>query len=107
MQQKRYKVRKYRTYLLAIFGSAEHSLGITEHLAVQQIIARNVRAEAARYDFSNEDLCKLLNKSKTALHSRLVGEVEFRTSELATLAEAMGIEVIDFFEGISRRAAVA
>lgn len=77
---------------------------MTEHLTIQQIVARNVRAEAARYDFSNEDLSKLLNKSKTALHSRLIGDVEFRTSELATLAEAMGIEVIDFFEGTSRKA---
>lgn len=77
---------------------------MAEHLSIQQVVARNVRAEAARYDFSNEDLSKLLNKSKTALHSRLVGEVEFRTSELATLAEAMGIEVIDFFEGTSRKA---
>ena len=77
---------------------------MTEHLTIQQIVARNVRAEAARYDFSNEDLGKILSKSKTALHSRLVGEVEFRTSELAALADAMGIDVIDFFEGTSRKA---
>ncbi|MFW0120235.1 hypothetical protein ACN08Y_10015 [Rothia sp. P5764] len=79
---------------------------MTGHLTIPQIVARNVRAEATRYSFSNEDLGKLLNKSKTALHSRLIGEVEFRLSELAILAEAMGIEVIDFFEGTSRKESV-
>ncbi len=80
---------------------------MTNNMTVQQIVARNVRAEATRYDLSNEELGRILNKSKTALHSRLIGEVEFRTSELAILAEAMGIEIVDFFEGTSRKAPTA
>ena len=86
---------------------SEYLLKSSEKLTVEQIVARNVRAEAARYDLSNEELGKILNKSKTALHSRLVGDVEFRTSELVALADAMGIEVIDFFAGTSRRAVAA
>ena len=78
---------------------SEYLLKSSEKLTVEQIVAR--------YDLSNEELGKILNKSKTALHSRLVGDVEFRTSELVALADAMGIEVIDFFAGTSRRAVAA
>lgn len=78
---------------------------MTENLSIQQVVARNVKAEAARYNLSNKDLEKILGKSKTALHARLVGDVEFRTSELSALANAMGIDVIDFFAGTSRKLA--
>ncbi|MBF0807111.1 hypothetical protein E4U03_00535 [Rothia nasimurium] len=78
---------------------------MSEKMRIEQVVARNVKAEAARYDLSNEDLEKILGKSKTALHARLVGDVEFRTSELSALANAMGIDVIDFFAGTSRKLA--
>lgn len=69
----------------------------TNKTSMHIIVARNVRAEATRRELLQKDLAKILNKSRNSIRFRLSGKVEFQISELETLAEAMGIEVLDFF----------
>lgn len=73
-------------------------LNMTTEMRIEQILARNIKAEAVRYGLTIEDLENVLGKGKTALHARLNGTVEFRPSEMQRLADAMGIEVADFFK---------
>lgn len=89
--------------MLEEFRKTEYVLTMTKDMTIEQIVARNVKAEAVRYGLSIEDLENALDKGKTALHARLNGSVEFRPSELERLADAMGIEVVDFFSQTSKK----
>lgn len=78
---------------------------MTKELTVPERIAFNVKAEAVRYGVTYDDLEKALGKSKTALHARLTGAVEFLPSELALLAELMDIDMKVFMHGVGEKVA--
>lgn len=81
-------------------------MGMTKELTVSERIALNVKAEAVRCGVTNDELEKALGKGKTALHARLNGSVEFRPSELALLAELMGIDMKVFVHGVGGKVAI-
>ena len=60
---------------------------------INQRVARNVRAEMARFGLSQTSLAKAINRSQQALSRRLCGEVAFDVEELDAVARAVGVPV--------------
>lgn len=59
-------------------------------------VATEVRAEMARHQVSQRQLCSVLNISQPQLSKRLLGTIAFDTAELDRLAEHFGIPVERF-----------
>jgi len=59
-------------------------------------IRRKVRAELAYREISGRQLCTLIGMSQSALAARLSGHVEFRISELQTIADAIEVPLSRF-----------
>lgn len=77
---------------------------MTNALTFEQRLVRNVEAEAVRSGLSKKDMSVILGKSLMSIHSRFAGDIEFRPSELNLLANAMGIDITEFFVGTQRKA---
>lgn len=74
-----------------------------QSLRTHQIVARNIRIQARHRKLKYKDIGAILGKSRPVIQSRMSGRVEFRISELETLAAVMNLEVMDFFAGTSYR----
>ena len=59
-------------------------------------VAREVRAELARQRVTQQQAAKWLGISQPQFGLRLNGEIEFRPSELDSLAKALGVPVTTF-----------
>ena len=59
-------------------------------------VAAEVRAELARQKVSQEALCARIGMSQSTLSRRITGEYPFDTTELAKIAEALGVSVAQF-----------
>lgn len=62
-------------------------------------VAAEVRAELARQKVSQEVLCGRIGMSQSTLSRRITGEYPFDTTELATIADALGVPVSRFLVG--------
>lgn len=58
-----------------------------------QLIAQNVRAEAARRRISQRVLAQKMGLRQQSLSQRLLGRVSFRAEELETLARVFDVPV--------------
>lgn len=65
-------------------------------------IADNVAAELARHRYSKRAAALALGMSPLYLYRRLSGDVEFGGSDLAAIADLLGIEAGVFFSGNSK-----
>lgn len=59
-------------------------------------VAAEVRAELARQKVSQETLCQRIGMSQSTLSRRITGDYPFDTTELAKIAEALGVTVTRF-----------
>ena len=59
-------------------------------------VAAEVRAELARQKVSQETLCTRIGMSQSTLSRRITGEYPFDTTELADIAQALGVPVARF-----------
>ena len=64
--------------------------------AFSRRVAAEVRAELARQRVSQEALCARIGMSQSTLSRRITGEHPFDTSELAEIAEVLGVPVSRF-----------
>jgi transcriptional regulator with XRE-family HTH domain len=62
-----------------------------------EFIGREVRAEMARQGVRQRDLAEHLGLSQPQVGKRLAGEIEFRPSELAAVAELLRVPLSQFF----------
>ena len=60
--------------------------------SLAQSVAGNVRAEMARVRVSQTQVGRALGITQQAVSRRLKGEVDFTVTELATVAELLGVE---------------
>jgi transcriptional regulator with XRE-family HTH domain len=67
----------------------------------QTTVAANVRAELARHRISQTSVAKHLGVSRQNVAQRLNGNVDFRISELITIAELVGIPVTTFLTDVA------
>ena len=68
-------------------------------VATHDTIAANVRAEVARAQVTQTDLGEALGLTQTQVSRRLAGHVEFGATELAVLADYLGVAVSTFYAG--------
>lgn len=64
-------------------------------LTTRDIVASNVRAEAARMGYNQVRLGQLLGISQPSINKRWTGKRPWQLEELDSLASALGISVID------------
>lgn len=64
-------------------------------------VAAEVRAEMARQKVSQETLCLRIGMSQSTLSRRMTGEYPFDTTELATIAAALGVPVSRFLNEVA------
>ena len=62
-------------------------------LGVHEIVAANIRAEAARAGFSQVALARALHKAQSVTHDRWVGRTPWRLDELDAVAAVIGVDV--------------
>lgn len=62
-------------------------------MSYAETIAANVRAEARRREIKNQDLAEILGISVVSLSKRMNSKIEFKPSELETLASYMDIDI--------------
>lgn len=53
----------------------------------------NLEAEMVRCEVDREELCKLLNISYQALHSKIVGKTEFKADEMFKIKKRLGTDL--------------
>lgn len=63
-----------------------------------QVIAQNVRAEAARHRISQRVLARELGLSQQSLSQRWLGRVSFKADELGVIARVLGVPVGDLMD---------
>lgn len=68
---------------------------VLEGLTLSEIVADNVRAFAGRRRITRSELARLIGMNNTAAGSRWRGEMEWRLSELPSVANALGVTVED------------
>ena len=71
------------------------SPAVLEGLTLSEIVADNVRAFAGRRRITRSELARLIGMNNTATGSRWRGEMEWRLSELPSVANALGVTVED------------
>ena len=71
------------------------SPAVLEGLTLSEIVADNVRAFAGRRRITRSELARLIGMNNTATGSRWRGEMEWRLSELPSVANALGVSVED------------
>lgn len=94
---------KSSNFLIGELENLIYGKDMTNNMTFEQVVARNVEAEAVRHGLSKKEMGQVIGKSLMSLHSRLNGDIEFRPSELKLLADAMGIEVVEFFTHTSKK----
>ena len=65
----------------------------------QTDLSANIRAELARRGKSQGDLAQLLGITRQGVSQRLLGRVDWRISELQTIAEMLGTTVGQLVDG--------
>lgn len=73
--------------------------------AFTERVAAEVRAELARQRVSQETFSQRIGMSQSTLSRRLTGEIPFDTTELARVAEALGVPVSQFTQFVPQVAA--
>jgi transcriptional regulator with XRE-family HTH domain len=68
-------------------------------------VAAEIRAEMARQQMSQDQLADRIGMSQSTLSRRLTGSLPFDTTELAKVAEALGVVVTALLPNPKRRAA--
>ena len=66
-----------------------------EGMTLAEIVADNVRAFAGRRRLTRSELARQIGMNNTATGSRWRGEMEWRLSELPSVANALGVTVDD------------
>lgn len=56
-------------------------------------VAANVRAELARSGKTQEDIARVLGLTRQSVSLRLLGQVEFRVSEIQLIADYLGVSI--------------
>ena len=69
-----------------------------------KLVAAEVRAEMARQQMPQAKLAALLGVAQQTVSRRLVGEVPFDVSELARIAEVLGVPMTQFLGSVERAA---
>ena len=67
-------------------------------------VAANVRAELARRRITQTDVAERLGVSRQNVAQRLNGSVDFRVGELISIANMMGITIVDLVGGVKASA---
>lgn len=62
-------------------------------MSLSEVSRRNIRAEMARAGVTQDVLAGVLGFSRQALSHRLLGNIEFRISELEQIAEFLNVAV--------------
>lgn len=62
-------------------------------MSYTETVTRNVKAEAARRGFTNQDIAQVLAMSVTSVSKRMTGRIEFRPSELEKIADLMEVPI--------------
>ena len=68
---------------------------VLEGMTLSEIVADNVRAFAGRRRLTRSELARLIGMNNTAAGSRWRGEMEWRLSELPSVANALGVSIDD------------
>ena len=89
-----------RSHSYAILDYHEHMSALTSFspsstITTRDVVAANVRAEAARAGFNQVRLGKRLGISQGAITKRWRGERPWQLEELDNLATALGVSVVD------------
>lgn len=66
--------------------------------ALSQVVAANVRLEAARVGVTQAGLARLLHTSRSAVSLRYMGRVQWRIDELERVAWYLNLPVTDLFK---------
>ena len=66
--------------------------------ALSQVVAANVRLEAARVGVAQAGLARLLHTSRSAVSLRYMGKVQWRIDELERVAWYLNLPVTDLFK---------
>ena len=66
--------------------------------ALSQVVAANVRLEAARFGVTQAGLARLLHTSRSAVSLRYMGKVQWRIDELERVAWYLNLPVTDLFK---------
>lgn len=66
-----------------------------EGMTLAEVVADNVRAFAGRRRLTRSELARIIGMNNTAAGSRWRGEMEWRLSELPSVATALGVTVDD------------
>lgn len=68
---------------------------VSEGMTLSEIVADNVRAFAGRRRLTRSELARMIGMHNTAAGSRWRGEMEWRLSELPSVANALGVSIDD------------
>ena len=68
---------------------------LAEHLTTRDVVAANVRAEAARLGYNQSRLGEMLGISQPSVNKRWTGKRPWQLEELDSLATVLGISVAD------------
>ena len=68
---------------------------VSEGMTLSEIVADNVRAFAGRRRLTRSELARMIGMHNTAAGSRWRGEIEWRLSELPSVANALGVSIDD------------
>ncbi len=64
-------------------------------MTLAEVVADNVRAFAGRRRLTRSELARMIGMNNTAAGSRWRGEMEWRLSELPSVANALGVSIDD------------
>ena len=68
---------------------------VANQVTTRDVVAANVRAEAARAGFNQVRLGQMLGISQPSINKRWTGKRPWQLEELDSLASALGVSVID------------
>ena len=68
---------------------------VAERVTTRDVVAANVRAEAARAGFNQVRLGQMLGISQPSVNKRWTGKRPSQLEELDSLASALGVSVVD------------
>ena len=71
------------------------SPAVLEGMTLSEVVADNVRAFAGRRRLTRSELARMIGMNNTAAGSRWRGEMEWRLSELPSVANALGVSIDD------------
>ena len=75
--------------------STKLSSAALQGMTLAEVVAENVRAYAGRRRLTRSELARMIGMNNTVAGSRWRGEIEWRLSELPSVANALGVSIDD------------